>query len=229
MQLDHNVAGACKLVPAVWPWSMPLRTGDRVQLCGLIIYSYNTATLETSGTHCIYLHSCVVALMLGFVCDSENNADLSAHHLSPLRLQRENARSVRINHFSAPNHEQRDRYKLTIPSPTITLSIDRPKGPGVKLFPSFRGNHLAHILVSDAFLRFSTQFSRNNIFWEHSTIQYFRELYFTGIFDLGKCDFESGASGGRGQQIKFIAMRKPDLQEKDVGAEMSVKSSLTRC
>lgn len=69
MQLDHDVAGARKLVPAVWPWSMPLRTGDRVQLCGLIIYSYNTATLETSGTHCIYLHSCVVALMLGFARD----------------------------------------------------------------------------------------------------------------------------------------------------------------
>lgn len=66
MQLDHDVAGARKLVPAVWPWSMLLRTGDRVQLCSLIIYSYNTATMETSGTHCIYLHSCVVALTSGF-------------------------------------------------------------------------------------------------------------------------------------------------------------------
>lgn len=47
--------------------------------------------METSGTHCIYLHSCVVALMSGFalqcvcvrarLCDSDNNADLSAHHL----------------------------------------------------------------------------------------------------------------------------------------------------
>jgi len=85
MQLDHDVAGERKLVPAAWPWSMLLQTGDRVQLCGLIIYSYNTAALETSGTHCIYLHSCVVALRLGWacvhVCDSGNNAGLSAHHL----------------------------------------------------------------------------------------------------------------------------------------------------
>lgn len=86
-QLDQNVAGERKLVPAVWPWSMPLQTGDRVQLCGLIIYSYNTAVLETSGTQCIYLHSCVVALRLGegmcacmHTCDSENNAGLRAHH-----------------------------------------------------------------------------------------------------------------------------------------------------
>lgn len=57
MQLDYDVAGACKLVPAVWPWSMLLWTGDRVQLCRLIIYSCNTASLETSGSHCIYLHS----------------------------------------------------------------------------------------------------------------------------------------------------------------------------
>lgn len=105
-----------------------------------------------------------------------------------------------INHLSTPNHKQHDHYKTPpsppplvhdpIPSPTIMLSIDIPKSRGVILFPSlaFR-NHLAHILVSDAFQRFSTQFSRNSIFWEHSTLQYFRELYFTGIFWFRKVWF----------------------------------------
>ena len=123
MQLDHDVAGARKLVPAVWPWSMLLRTGDRVQVCGLIIYSYNTATLETSDTHCIYLHSYVVALMLGlvlqcvcvcvhaFVCDSEKYAGFSAHHLVHSGC-RGRMLAQWISHSTTPNYEQCDRLKI---------------------------------------------------------------------------------------------------------------------
>lgn len=131
MQLDHDVAGARKLVPAVWPWSMLLRTGDRVQLCGLIIYSYNTATLETSGTHCIYLHSCVVALMLGFCAAACVRACVRLRKQCrpqcppPSSLKLPNAQG--INHPSTPNHEQHDYYE-TPPAPPspVYLSISSP-------------------------------------------------------------------------------------------------------
>lgn len=50
-----------------------------------------------------------------------------------------------INHLSTPNHVQHDHYKtppptplvhLTVPSPTIKLSIDSPKSLGVNQLPS---------------------------------------------------------------------------------------------
>lgn len=47
-----------------------------------INYLLNTAMLETSGPHCIYLCSCGVARKLCFVCHrTQNNGGLSAQHL----------------------------------------------------------------------------------------------------------------------------------------------------
>lgn len=206
MQLDHDVAGECKLVPAVWPWSMPLQTGDRVQLCGLIIYSYNTATLETSGTHCIYLHSCVVALRLGsgqspcvcvHVCMRVTSKTMQASVPTnwSIKVTKEECSLswsvISVLHITSNKTQPQPPYHLICNYKV--LYWDCPKYLCVSPIPSL--TFVETLLVFEAFQRFCTQFSRSKEFWEHFTMQYFWELYFTGIFDSGTCDFESQASG----------------------------------